>query len=90
MTKDEAVKVLKARLNEMKKFAHHHEGWKKEFDALSLAIHALEVKEELEKALILILPLARGYAYTNNVGANKRYIEHAEEVLAQAERGQGC
>lgn len=37
--------------------------------------------EELRDALALILPLAKGYAYVNQVGSNTAYIKQAEKLL---------
>ena len=35
----------------------------------------------LLEALKLVLPMAKGYAYKNNVGSNMKYIETAEKAI---------
>ena len=37
--------------------------------------------DNLEEALRLILPMAKGYAAMHDVGSNKKYIEKAERLL---------
>ena len=37
--------------------------------------------DKLVEALELILPMAKGYAYTHDVGSNKKYIEIAKQAL---------
>lgn len=37
--------------------------------------------EQLERALRLILPMAKGYAAQNKVGSNSKKIEFAESLL---------
>lgn len=37
--------------------------------------------DALEDALILVLPLAKGYASEHDVGSNQRYVEDAVRVL---------
>ena len=40
-----------------------------------------QLRETLD-ALVLVLPLARGYAHEHPVGANQQYVSHATDVLA--------
>lgn len=42
-----------------------------------------EIIEKLERALDLILPLAKGYSARHLVGANQEYINYVEKVLAE-------
>lgn len=44
-----------------------------------------EQRAELLEALVLIMPLAKGYAANNIVGSNAKYVEMAEEVIARHE-----
>ena len=39
---------------------------------------------ELLRALVLILPLAKGYVASNRVGSNDKYIQIAEAAVAKA------
>jgi hypothetical protein len=41
--------------------------------------------EELENALTVILPMAKGYAAQNNVGRNQEKIANAVSVLEKSE-----
>jgi hypothetical protein len=41
---------------------------------------------ELLEVLKLILPMAKGYAYKNDVGSNMKYIAIAEKVIADFEK----
>jgi hypothetical protein len=45
----------------------------------------MEVANELLEALILILPMAKGYAYEHQVGSNVKYIEIATQAILNAE-----
>lgn len=45
----------------------------------------LDTAEGLAEALRLILPLAKGYVFSNNVGSNAAYIREAEAALAKYE-----
>ena len=40
----------------------------------------------LLEALKLVLPMAKGYAYKNNVGSNMKYIETAEKAITEFEK----
>ncbi len=40
---------------------------------------------ELLEALILILPLAKGYVANNRVGSNERYLKIAEQAITKAQ-----
>jgi hypothetical protein len=42
-------------------------------------------REEVREALLLILPLAKGYAATHPVGSNQKYVEIAARAAAGAE-----
>lgn len=43
----------------------------------------LEENKRLRGGLILILPLAKGYVASNNVGSNQKYIEVAEALTKE-------
>jgi len=43
------------------------------------------IEEELHDALVLILPMAKGYAHANQVGGNMKKIQRAESIIAKAE-----
>ena len=40
------------------------------------------MKDRATELLRLVLPMAKGYAYKNNVGSNMQYIAEAEQYLA--------
>lgn len=39
--------------------------------------------DRLRGALILVLPMAKGYAHLNNLGNNRKFIQDAERVLKE-------
>ena len=41
------------------------------------------MEDELAEALILVLPLAKGYAHANPVGSNAMLIRKSDEALAK-------
>lgn len=59
------------------------EWWNKGFnESRDLCIKAMAGREVKAIEIIrLILPLAKGYAYQNQVGSNQKYIEMAEHFL---------
>ena len=42
--------------------------------------------ERLRKVVELILPLAKGYAFIHDVGSNSKYVQVAEQTLAELEK----
>lgn len=51
----------------------------KTIDELVAAV--LAERDSLREALVLILPMAKGYAHNNDVGNNRKFIEQAESAL---------
>ena len=47
------------------------------------------VNENLVDTLILLLPLAKGYAARNRVSINQEICDDAEEILAEARKPEG-
>ena len=50
-------------------------GWKDKCHDMSVKL------VEMREALVLILPLAKGYAAEHPVGSNQEYVTHAETIL---------
>ena len=56
-------------------------------DATSAIIEIIRKGDKpLLEALKLVLPMAKGYAYKNNVGSNMKYIETAEKAITEFEK----
>lgn len=65
-----------------------------EYTGKSIPEHIKEIRQsEREKArglyetLRLVLPMAKGWAYQNNVGSNRKYVELAKQALTNYDSG---
>lgn len=58
------------------------------WDAADEIDHLRSRNERLEDALMIVLPMAKGYAHEHPVGANQEKCDHAERLLsAEPEKG---
>lgn len=58
---------------------------REEYVPKTLMMTEEETTSELLEALVLILPLAKGYVVKNRVGSNQKYIEIAQQAIHKAQ-----